>query len=85
MSEEKQERTPESFDPSSELFIRGHHVFMGDVTQETMKPLIDWIIAENFNRDQKKKELTLGICSPCGDINSCFAILDFIKVSKIKI
>ncbi len=85
MSEEKQERTPESFDPSSELFIRGHHVFMGDVTQETMKPLIDWIIAENFNQKDKKRELTLGICSPGGDLNACFALVDVMKGSQIPI
>jgi ATP-dependent Clp protease protease subunit len=72
-------------DPSSELFIRGHHVFMGDVTQETMKPLIDWIIAENYNKGNKKKELTLGICSPGGDLNACFALVDIMKGSKIPI
>ena len=72
-------------DPSSELFMRGHHVFMGDVTQETMKPLIDWIISENFNQEKKKKELTLGICSPGGDLNACFALVDVMKGSKIPI
>ena len=66
-------------DPSSELFMRGHHVFMGDVTQETMKPLIDWIISENFNQKEKKRELTLGICSPGGDLNACFALVDVMK------
>ena len=72
-------------DPSSELFMRGHHVFMGDVTQETMKPLIDWIISENFNQKEKKRELTLGICSPGGDLNACFAFVDVMKGSKIPI
>ena len=43
-------------DPATELAMRGHHVFMSDVTQETMKPLIDWIIAENYNKEKKKKE-----------------------------
>ena len=72
-------------DPATELFLRGHHVFMSEVTQETMKPLIDWIISENFNRDKKKKELTLGICSPGGDLNACFALIDVMKGSKIPI
>ena len=72
-------------DPSSELFMRGHHVFMGDVTQETMKPLIEWIISENFNQKEKKRELTLGICSPGGDLNACFALVDVMKGSKIPI
>ena len=72
-------------DPATELFLRGHHVFMAEVTQETMKPLIDWIIAENYNRENKKKELTLGICSPGGDLNACFALVDIMKGSKIPI
>jgi len=74
-----------AIDPSSELLGRGHHVFMSDVTQESMKPLIDWIIAENFNQEKKKKELTLGICSPGGDLNACFALVDVMKGSKIPI
>ena len=72
-------------DPATELFLRGHHVFMAEVTQETMKPLIDWIIAENYNKEKNKKELTLGICSPGGDLNACFALVDIMKGSKIPI
>ena len=83
--EHKQQQQQGVLDPSAELFIRGHHVFMGDVTQETMKPLIDWIISENFNKEKKKKELTLGICSPGGDLNACFALVDVMKGSKIPI
>ena len=74
-----------AIDPSSELLGRGHHVFMSDVTQESMKPLIDWIISENFNQKEKKRELTLGICSPGGDLNACFALVDVMKGSKIPI
>jgi len=85
LEEQHSQQPPQALDPSSELFMRGHHVFMGDVTQETMKPLIDWIIAENYNKDNKKKELTLGICSPGGDLNACFALVDIMKGSKIPI
>ncbi len=85
--EQKQnpQQPPTALDPHSELLSRGHHVFMSDVTQESMKPLIDWIIAENFNQEKKKKELTLGICSPGGDLNACFALVDVMKGSKIPI
>ncbi len=87
--EDEQKQNPQqpaaALDPHSELLSRGHHVFMSDVTQETMKPLIDWIIAENFNKEKKKKELTLGICSPGGDLNACFALVDVMKGSKIPI
>ena len=79
------QQPPQVLDPHSELLLRGHHVFMSDVTQETMKPLIDWIISENFNQKEKKRELTLGICSPGGDLNACFALVDVMKGSKIPI
>ena len=83
--EHKAQKEQGVLDPSAELFLRGHHVFMNEVTQETMKPLIDWIIAENYNREKKKEELTLGICSPGGDLNACFALIDIMKGSKIPI
>ena len=82
---EKQQNQQNATDPKSELFQRGVTVFMGNVTQETMSPLVDWIIASNFNKDKKHKELTLGICSPGGDLNACFALLDVMKGSKIPI
>jgi ATP-dependent protease ClpP protease subunit len=82
--EHKQQQQQGHPDPSSELFMRGQHVFMGEVTQETMKPLIDWIISENFNKDNKKKELTLGICSPGGDLNACFALVGLMFISGEK-
>ena len=83
--EHKKQEEQGVLEPAAELFLRGHHVFMSDVTQESMKPLIDWIIAENFNRHQKKRELTLGICSPGGDLNACFALVDVMKGSQIPI
>ena len=83
--EHKQQQQQGHPDPATELFLRGHHVFMAEVTQETMKPLIDWIIAENYNKEKKKEELTLGICSPGGDLNACFALVDIMKGSKIPI
>ena len=76
---------PPVLSPDAEMFMRGQHIFMGEVTQETMKPLIDWIIAENYNKEKKKEELTLGICSPGGDLNACFALIDIMKGSKIPI
>ena len=83
--EHKQQQQQGHPDPATELFLRGHHVFMDDVTQESMKPLINWIIAENFNKEKKKEELTLGICSRGGDLNACFALVDIMKGSKIPI
>ena len=83
--EHKAQKEQGAGDPESELAVRGFRTFMGDVTPETMKPLIDWIIAENFNKQKKHKELTLAICSPGGDLNACFALVDVMKGSKIPI
>ena len=71
-----------------QLTARGFKTFMGDVSQDSMKPIIDWIIAENLNKDTgitKHKELTLAICSRGGDLNSCFALVDVMKGSQIPI
>ena len=54
MSEEEKQQ---GADPKMELFQRGFYNFMGDVTMETMSPLIDWIIASNFSKEKKHKEL----------------------------
>ena len=83
--EHKQQQQQGHADPATELFLRGQHIFMEDVPQESMKPLINWIIAENFNKEKKKEELTLGICSRGGDLNACFALVDIMKGSKIPI
>ena len=83
--EEKGEKPQSTTDPASDLFQRGFHVFMGEVTQETMLPIINWVISANFTKEKKHKELTLGICSPGGDLNACFALVDVMKGSKIPI
>ncbi|SVB40443.1 uncharacterized protein METZ01_LOCUS193297 [marine metagenome] len=75
---------PEALVPKMQLLMEGVVVFMGDVTVESMSPLIDWILAENF-AEKRKKELTLGICSRGGDLNACFALVDVMKGSKIPI
>jgi|TARA_B110001454_G_C12674567_1_gene415283 ATP-dependent Clp protease protease subunit len=85
MTEDEQTgQVPEVGAPKIELLSKGIVVFMGDVTVETMSPLIDWILAENL-KTKKQKELTLGICSPGGDLNACFALIDVMKGSKIPI
>jgi ATP-dependent Clp protease protease subunit len=74
----------EAIIPKMQLLQEGVVIFMGDVTIESMSPLVDWILAENFS-DNRKKELTLGICSRGGDLNACFALVDVMRGSKIPI
>ena len=76
---------PEAVIPKMELLLNGVVIFMGDVTVESMGPLIDWILAENYKKEKRQKELTLGICSRGGDLNACFALVDIMKGSKIPI
>ena len=86
MTDEEKGQKPQSTEaPDAELFQKGFHVFMGDVTMETMNPIINWIISANFAKEKQHKELTLGICSPGGDLNACFALLDVMMGSKIPI
>ena len=86
MTDEEKSQKPQSTEaPDAELFQRGFHIFMGDVTMENMHPIINWIISANFAKEKQHKELTLGICSPGGDLNACFALLDVMMGSKIPI
>ena len=84
-NEEKGEKPQSTTDPAADLFQRGVHVFMGEVNMETMSPIINWIISANFTKEKTHNELTLGICSPGGDLNACFALVDVMKGSKIPI
>ena len=81
MSEQNSE---ESTADKELLLKKGITIFMGDVKSETISPIVDWILAANLSK-KPHKELTLGICSPGGDLNSCFALLDVMKGSSIPI
>ena len=83
--EEKGQKPQSTEAPDAELFQKGFNVFMGEVSMETMNPIINWIISANFAKEKQHKELTLGICSPGGDLNACFALLDVMMGSKIPI
>ena len=43
--------------PSDALRENGIYVFMDEVSHETIKPLIEWILYENYVTPNKKKEL----------------------------
>lgn len=63
----------------------GIYVFMDEVTHETMKPIIEWILYENYVSKKKKSELLLMICSPGGDLEAAFALIDVMHSSLISI
>lgn len=68
---------------SQALADAGMYVFMGGVDDENVKPIIEWILHENFVSKKKRKELLLMICSEGGDMSSAFALIDVMKSSNI--
>jgi ATP-dependent Clp protease protease subunit len=63
----------------------GMFVFMGEVDNNSMQPIIEWILHENFVVKKRKKELLLMICSEGGDMSSAFALIDVMRSSLIPI
>ena len=72
-------------DPNQQLQDAGMYVFMGDVDHDTVKPIIEWILVENHVVKKKKKELLLMICSPGGDMEAAFALIDVMRSSSIPV
>lgn len=72
-------------EPSRLLQEAGMYVFMGEVDDETIKPVIEWILVENHVVKKKKKELLLMICSEGGSVEDAFALIDVMKASSIPI
>ena len=70
---------------SQALADNGMYVFMGEVDNESIKPVIEWILHENFVAKKKRKELLLMICSEGGDMSAAFALIDVMKASSIPI
>lgn len=71
--------------PGEALSDHGMMVLMDDVTQESIKPVIEWILHENYVRKKKFKELLLTVCSNGGDLSVAFALIDVMQSSKIPI
>jgi len=63
----------------------GMYVFMDEVEPETISPIVEWILYENYVVPVKKKELLLMICSEGGDLASAFALIDVMNSSAIPI
>jgi len=69
--------------PAQALQDNGMYVFMGEVDNESVQPIIEWILHENYVVKKKKKELLLMICSEGGDMSAAFALIDVMFSSKI--
>ena len=63
----------------------GMYVFMGEVNNENICPIVEWVLHENFVVKKKRKELLLMICSEGGDMGAAFALIDVMRSSIIPI
>lgn len=63
----------------------GIYVFMDEVTDETVKPVVEWILYENYVAKHRKQELLLMVCSPGGELQNAFALIDVMAASNIPI
>lgn len=72
-------------DPSRLLQEAGIYVFMDEVHDESIKPIIEWILMENHVVKKKKKELLLMICSEGGSVEDAFALIDVMNASSVPV
>jgi ATP-dependent Clp protease, protease subunit len=63
----------------------GMMVLMDEIDSDSVRPVIEWILYENYVKKKKLKELLLMICSEGGDLNTAFALIDVMRTSKIPI
>ena len=72
-------------DPAQALQDNGMMVLMGEIENESVQPIIEWILHENHVRKKKHKELLLMICSEGGDLSCAFALIDVMQSSAIPV
>ena len=66
------------------LYKSGIYLLMDTITAESCKDAIEFVLKQNTEK-KKQKRLQFMICSPGGDVPSCFALIDIMKGSKIPI
>lgn len=81
----EKDTTPQYETPGDAINANGMMLLMGGIDDEAVKPVIEWILYENFVRKKKIKELLLMICSEGGDVTAAFALIDVMQSSKIPI
>ena len=70
---------------SQHLHASGIFVLMGPIETDTVKPVIEWILHENFVSKKRRKELILSIRSEGGDMSAAFALIDVMRSSNLAI
>ena len=81
--EDSMPKTP-TMSEEADLYKSGICLFMDVVNPDNCKEAIEFILKQNAEK-KRKKRLQLMICSPGGDMPSCFALIDVMKGSRIPI
>ncbi len=71
--------------PGEKLQEQGMYMFMGEVNYDSVRPVVEWILCENYVSKKKRRELLLMICSEGGDVNCAFALIDVMRSSHVPI
>jgi len=86
MGPNKEPPAPPKIQMGEMMWESGYYYMAETFTAETTKPIIIWIIENNLMTTRaRKKELTLIINSPGGEVHSAFALIDTMKGSVIPI
>ena len=70
--------------PQVDLYNSGIHLLMDDITADSCKEAIEFVLKQNAEK-KKQKRLQFLICSNGGDVPQCFALIDVMRSSKIPI
>lgn len=70
--------------PQNHLASNGVYVLMEEITMESCKNCLTWIMNHNL-AENRLPQLTLIINSPGGDVHAAFALIDTMKASSIPI
>lgn len=60
------------------------YLLMEDISLDSAKGVIEWILQHNFS-EHRPQVLNLMICSPGGDVNAAFAIIDVMRGSSVPV
>lgn len=60
------------------------YILMDEISMNSCKNVVDWILQTNF-AEEKPELLNLIVCSPGGDLNAAFAVIDTMRGSAIPI
>ena len=68
------------------LISRDTYVFMDDISSETVRPVVEWILKENmYPKKERVSQLVLVIESAGGELSSLWCLVDIMNGSKIPV